>query len=72
VQHQKYGGGRGRGRGREVCANIVIWRSDVFMGNFQHFGKDNILSQTLFVKTKSPKNKKILKNCKKLPQLPTI
>jgi len=49
--------GGGRGRGREVCANIVIWRSDIFMGNFQHFGKDNILSQTLFVKTKSPKKK---------------
>jgi len=47
----------GGGRGREVCANIVIWRSDIFMGNFQHFGKDNILSQTLFVKTKSPKKK---------------
>jgi hypothetical protein len=40
-----------------------------FVANFQHFGKDNILSQTLFVKIKSPKNKKYIK---KLQEIATI
>jgi hypothetical protein len=42
------------------------------MANFQHFGKDNILSQNLSGKIKSPKKNFKLKSCKKLPQLPTI
>jgi len=61
VRHKKYFGRGGGGR-----------KHSDFMANFQNFGKDNILSQNLSGKIKSPKKNFKLKSCKKLPQLHTI